>query len=201
MRTAVGLTLTFGFLVLGSGGALAQSSLEYAAAAAGGSAGSVAGKGLSMAIDKVFRKVDEKGEQALKIAGQPQAAKVTAKPGTASAIKAEKDLPPMTPASRSRRARPAVALPEATASSNLATFSRPPAIPERPPVTRDQLASLQPGESAQNTIAALGRPSARISIPEEGRLLEIYQYSANGHVIGAVRLSGGVVSGVRISGQ
>jgi hypothetical protein len=206
MRTVVGFALTCGFLVLGSGRAAAQSSLEYAAAAAGGSVGGVAGKGLSAAIDKVFRKVDEKGEQALKIAGEPQAAKAPGKTGKA-AVKVEKDLPAMAPAARGRRSRPAVALPAVALpavapSSDMAAFSRAAAaVPERPQVTRDQLASLQPGVSAQNTIAALGRPSARISIPEEGRLLEIYQYSANGHVIGAVRLSGGVVSGVRISGQ
>jgi hypothetical protein len=200
MRTVVGFALTCGFLVLGSGRAAAQSSLEYAAAAAGGSVGGVAGKGLSAAIDKVFKKVDEKGEQALKIAGEPQAAKAPGKTGKA-AVKVEKDLPAMAPAARGRRSRPAVALPAAAPSSDMAAFSRAAAVPERPQVTRDQLASLQPGISAQNTIAALGRPSARISIPEEGRLLEIYQYSANGHVIGAVRLSGGVVSGVRISGQ
>lgn len=200
MRTFAGLTLTLGFLVLGSGGAAAQSSLEYAAAAAGGSAGSVAGKGLSMAIDKIFRKVDEKGEEALKIAGQPLAAKPAVKATAGALVKAEKELPAMAP-SRGRRARPAMRLPQSAVDGGLATYMAPEAAPVRPPVTREQLASVQPGGTAENLVAALGRPSARISIPEEGRLLEIYQYSAGGDVIGAVRLSNGVVSNIRVSGQ
>jgi hypothetical protein len=44
----------------------------------------------------------------------------------------------------------------------------------------------------------LGVPSGRITLPEDGHTIEIYQYSANGASLGTVRLSDGRVSSLLI---
>jgi outer membrane protein assembly factor BamE (lipoprotein component of BamABCDE complex) len=72
--------------------------------------------------------------------------------------------------------------------------SMPPAPP--PPATPETIAAIQAGTSRDQLVSSLGTPSARISMFEDGRLVEIYRYSNSGSTVGAVRLANGSVETV-----
>jgi Tfp pilus assembly protein PilF len=90
-------------------------------------------------------------------------------------------------------------------------------IPTPPPpsdVVADVVAkSPLPAQPAEMTVAdlqrvtegmsreqllKLGSPTGRITMDEDGHLIEIFQYSANGTGLGSVRVTDGAVSGVRL---
>ena len=61
-----------------------------------------------------------------------------------------------------------------------------------------QIFAFEPDQKNREQLLKLGVPSGRITLPEDGHTIEIYQYSANGASLGTVRLSDGRVSSVLI---
>jgi len=56
---------------------------------------------------------------------------------------------------------------------------------------------MQVGASRNDLLTRLGSPSSRIVMPEDGGLVEVYTYRANGTKVGSVRLLNGSVTEVQ----
>lgn len=74
--------------------------------------------------------------------------------------------------------------------------AKSPALPLPREVTADDLRKVTAGMNREQLLQ-LGSPAARITMDEDGHLIEIYQYSANGTSLGTVRLTDGTVSSVQ----
>lgn len=72
-----------------------------------------------------------------------------------------------------------------------------PAAPARPEVTADDLKKVAAGMRREDLLK-IGEPAGRMTLDEDGHLIEIYQYSAKGAQIGTVRMTDGVVSSVKL---
>lgn len=73
----------------------------------------------------------------------------------------------------------------------------PPVAPPPPQVTLDDLKQVAVGEQ-RDELLKLGPPSARISMWEDGHLLEIFSYRAKELTLGQVRLHDGAVHSVEL---
>jgi hypothetical protein len=69
--------------------------------------------------------------------------------------------------------------------------------PPPPPVTPDDLKTLASGTSRAEVLK-LGAPSSRITMFDEGHLVEIFRYQTHETTFGVVRLSDGSVSSVQV---
>ena len=67
------------------------------------------------------------------------------------------------------------------------------APPPPPQATQDDLKDLEDG-TARADVLKLGAPAARITMYEDGHLVEIYRYQSRDTTLGVVRLSDGSVS-------
>jgi len=236
---------SFGLIVLAvtmAGSVLAQSITEVGVAAAGGTVGGAAGKGLSDQLTNVFGKVDDHTKAAAKQdpakkaapkqapanpeqanteakATKPDAASVSttnAAPASSSSKPTVKSKPvraSVEPASREKAQHISGGVPEPPPAPSHAAAIPPPApqtqapsvpapvvIPPPPPppvVTAKDLETLAPGTSRADLLK-LGTPAARITMFDDGHLLEIFSYAANNSTLGVVRLTDGEVSRVEI---
>lgn len=179
-----------------SSGIQAQSLSEHAAAAAGATIGTAAGKPMSNALTKIFGKVQSDAEKAAK---NPNPSKPLTKTTVETpvvktpAVGAASSTPSAQPSSVSHRRSP---------HSETATFAPVVAqpfviVPVEPPAvkqaTAEELALIKIGTSEKDLVEALGRPSSRITIPEEGHMFETLQYRANGKPLAIIRLDNGQV--------
>jgi len=73
----------------------------------------------------------------------------------------------------------------------------PPSPPARPQVTADDLKKVAAGMNREQLLK-IGEPAGRITLSEDGHLIEVFQYSANGASLGTVRLTDGTVSSVQL---
>jgi len=64
-------------------------------------------------------------------------------------------------------------------------------------VTPEALASTKVGMTTEQVLAKLGVPAARLTIPEENQLIQIFSYRTAPDKVGAVYLSNGKVSEIR----
>jgi hypothetical protein len=190
-----------GSLIVASG-IQAQSLSEHAAAAAGATIGTAAGKPLSNAITKIFNNVDDNAQKAAKNPSKPltkpESETKSAKPPATGAI--VNAGPPVSgggsgstqPSSGSRRRTPRS---ESAVNEPVAppTFTIVPIAPPVKQASAEELALIKVGTTEQELVAALGRPYSRITIPEEGHMLETYQYRANGKPLATIRLDNGQV--------
>ena len=55
------------------------------------------------------------------------------------------------------------------------------------------------GTARDTVVDTLGTPTARVTIPENGRFLEVYYYHSKGETMGAVRLVDGEVTEVQLA--
>jgi hypothetical protein len=198
-------------------GIQAQSLSEHAAAAAGATIGTAAGKPLSNAITKIFGSVDNDAKKAAATkANTPKVQTKDSKESTPTpsmstptlggsstpSIGSTSPPPSAAPGSSRRQSRDA-----ASASRDTTTVSLPvvsvPAVQEQARVepTAEQLASVKVGATAKEVLAVLGPPESRVTIPDEGHMLEICQYWARGKQLGTVRLDNGQVVTVQSSAQ
>jgi hypothetical protein len=179
-----------------------QNILEHAAAAAGATIGTGAGKALSNGIDKVLGKAAETGSNAAKPV--VRTAPPTTTPSTPGIQPST--LSPSTPSTptpsggsqhaRSRRQaasadrdKPVFAAPEVQVPAPTA-----PAVVAPPPLTAEDFAKVKEGASRADVLAALGVASSHVTIPDDGHLIEILSYSdANNRRVGSVRIDNGVV--------
>ena len=179
--------------------AYAQNILEHAAAAAGATVGTGGGKMLSNGIDKILGKAAETGSNAAKpVPARPATIPIAPPAPVSNRAPAFSQVPigqPETPQhARSRRSaaavdpdKPVFAAPEAPVSAPAA----PSAI--APPPSPEDFAKMKEGASRADVLAALGTPSSRITIPDDGHLIEIFSYSDGNRRVGSVRIDNGVV--------
>jgi hypothetical protein len=88
----------------------------------------------------------------------------------------------------------------ATASNATASYIQPiPVLPPPPPphATPEALQTLASGTN-RSDVLKLGPPSSRITMFDDGHLVEIFRYQARDTTFGVVRLSDGSVSKVEI---
>jgi hypothetical protein len=203
----------FGMFVAVAGLAWSQAMVEAAGAVAGGSIGGVAGKKVSDGITNVLGKVDAVAGKAAKTGKAPEAAvdKVRAdKPaggtvlqvGSGAVIKDHSLVPPPPPpVRRAAVVPPPPPLPNAGSGSGsgsaFAGIQPIPVLPPPPQVTSDDLKALASG-TARKDVLKLGAPASRITMYDDGHLVEIYRYQSRDTTLGVVRLSDGSVSSVQV---
>lgn len=177
----------------------AQALIEHAAAATGGTVGGVAGKKLSDGLTKIFEKVDATTKKAAKIGENGQAKQVDAKgvpllqvgPGSPKGRDTSGVVPPPPPA---RRAGVQTQAPPPVPAPVVVVAPPPPPPPE---VKVEDLKKLIAGTKREEVLK-LGPPAARVTMFDDGHLLEIYRYMAGDTTLGVVRLIDGSVSSLLI---
>jgi len=200
-----------GLLVVSSVSGLAwsQAMTEAAGVLAGGSIGGVAGKKVSDGITNVMGKVNGVASQATKTTQAPQAAVAKAKGdapsgnavlqvGPGGVVKDHSLVPPPPPPTKRAAIVPP---PPAVGPSPSITAFHPAALvlppPPPPQVTADDLKSLASGTERKDVLK-LGSPASRITMYDDGHLVEIYRYQSHDRTIGVVKLSDGSVSKVQV---
>ena len=176
-----------------------QTLTEFGAAAAGGSVGGAGGKKVSDGINSIFNKVGgvtDKASAAGKPADKPPAAKqqpaLEVSPGVPKDDGSGVPAPPETNVAV-RKAAPEP--PSVVTVEEVAPVA--PAPPPPPPqMTAEDLKQVAPGSSREDLLK-LGAPSARITMIEDGHLVEVYNYIAHGENLGRVRLTDGAVASVQ----
>jgi len=111
--------------------------------------------------------------------------------GSAGRAREDEPLPPA-----NRRPVPGQASSAAPVhpDSALASASPAPAVPQ---LKAEDLKKVTAGMSREQVLQ-MGSPAGRITMDEDGHLIEIFQYSTNGTRIGSVRLTDGTVSNVQL---
>lgn len=201
----------------------AQSLAEHAAAAAGATIGTAAGKPLSGAITKIFGETDDQLKttnhaitkpstrtpppvEKLAPGGSPGAAIApiggSGDPGPlGSSGGSAATSPSAAPASRGAAVRHLKPAANSTAAfePTPSPFTTPvviePPAPKQP--TLQEVSGIQVGASEKDVLATLGVPASHVTVPDDdGHLRESLQYWANGSQLGTIRLDNGVVSTV-----
>jgi len=184
--------------------ASAQSLVEHSAAAAGGSVGGVAGKKVSDGLTAIFQKVDKQTQKAAK-APAPASQKAAPKPSDDASApllevgpavpKQRASVPPPPPPIRHAAVHKTPPLPTRVVA--------PPYPPARAPqpeivqVTSAELHTVHAGMT-RDDVLKLGSPAARITMFDDGHLIEIYRYQERDNMLGTVRLTDGAVSSVQV---
>jgi len=208
MRSFAPIALLGSFLLVNL--AQAQSLAEHAAAASGATIGTAAGKPLSNAITKIFGQTDT----AAKKAANPAVNSKLTKP------EPERESAPLIqpgPGSGSIGGSGGGSSSGEPAPSRHGGFSRHPAasqytaiaapapleIPQAPrrELTAEEFSSVHVGASEQDVVTTLGQPESRVTIPDDGHLVEICQYWSQGKLLGTVRLDNGQVINVEARTQ
>jgi hypothetical protein len=185
----------------------AQSLAEHAAAASGATIGTAAGKPLSNAITKIFGQTDTTTKKAA-------SASIATKTKTSAKPEPELDSPPLVLATpQSGGGGGSLSSIGSSAPSRHGGFAprrgaaeyasiKPPAPvvvyqePPRKEPTAEELASIQVGASEQELVSTLGPPESKVTIPDDGHLVQICQYWSKGKQLGTVRLDNGQVVNV-----
>ena len=192
----------FSMLLVVAGLAWSQALTDAAGIVAGGSIGGAAGKKVSEGLTSVFQKVDATTAKAAKTgkADEKPAEKAEktkdGKPflqvGPGGVVKDHSLVPPPPPR------RVAVVPPPPPQIAPLATIRQTLApLPPPPVATSDDLRTLA-GGTARADVLKLGAPASRITMFDDGHLVEIYKYQTHDTSIGEVRLSDGSVSSVQV---
>ncbi len=174
--------------------AFGQAMIEHAAAAAGGTVGGVAGKKVSDGITKIFNKVDAQTKEAAKQGDKSKVQSLADRNtpllqvGPGAPKKDESGVVPPPPA---RRASAKIEAPPPPPPP--APVVEPPPPPPPPKVVSvDELKSIAAGMKREDVLK-IGPPSARITMFEDGHLLEIFRYMNGDSTLGVVRLADGSV--------
>ena len=193
-----------------------QTISEFGAAAAGGAVGGAAGKKVSDGITNVLDKIDQHTTAAaaspapkatVSVAPAPPLLQVS--PGIPGGAASVGGAPSAAPPSRVPVARAAVTdsvPPPPPLPSELVKRAAPPkptpppvpvvaVAPPPPPVTPDDLRAITPGESRADVLK-LGVPATRITMADDGHLLEVFRYMSGDTTFGVVRVIDGAVSQV-----
>src|ERR1035441_974292 len=200
MRSLAPIALLGSFLLVTA--VQAQSLAEHAAAASGATIGTAAGKPLSNAMTKIFGQTDTTTKNA---ASAPAVTKTPAKPEPESAplIRAVPqsgggESPSM--AGGSAPSRHGGFAPR-RADTEYASINPPQAVvayhePPRKEPTAEDFATIQVGASEAQVASALGQPESKVTIPDDGHMVQICQYWSKGQQLGTVRLDNGQVVNV-----
>ncbi|HEV8145497.1 MAG TPA: hypothetical protein VGP79_03915 [Bryobacteraceae bacterium] len=180
----------------------AQALIEHAAAATGGTVGGVAGKKVSDGLSKIFEKVDTTTRKAAKAGDNGKARDVDAKGapllqvGPGSPIKGRDTSGVVPPPPPARRAGVQTQAPPAPAPAPVVVAQVPPP-PPLPEVKLDDLKKITAGTKREEVLK-LGPPASRVTMFDDGHLLEIYRYMAGDMTLGVVRLVDGSVASLLI---
>jgi hypothetical protein len=194
-------------LLVGAFAAFAQNLAETSLAAATGSVAGVAGKPISDSLGKIFGQVNAQAKSSASPqprksapatrevpAKKPGVSTTAPMAGAFSAGSGSRSAPARGGSSRSRaRMHYAAPLPAPLPAPEPPVAAAPP--------TLEQIASVGTGTERADVLTRLGSPVARVSIPESGQLLEVYQYVDRRGNLGSVRLRDGRVSEVRVDSQ
>lgn len=182
--------------------AFPQALVEHSAAAAGATIGTTAGKSLSNSMDRIFGNMEENTVHAAGVTKKVEKKKEQVLSAETGSAQTDADGPASpngkTKSARSRRGK-AGARTETAATAPLIAIPAPPPLPKEPAL--EDLLNVQTGTREEALTASLGRPSSRISIPDDGHLLEILRYTAGGQLLGVVRVDNGAVVSVQPASQ
>ncbi|HVO98413.1 MAG TPA: hypothetical protein VMT15_10120 [Bryobacteraceae bacterium] len=171
----------------------AQTLTEMSGAVAGGAIGSAAGKKVSEGITAIFGKVDATTKKAAKpedpAKKEPLLEVGEGVPRRASSP--ESVPPPPPPAGAHRAVKPPVPEPAPE------VLPPPPPPPPPPQVTSEDLKKVAEGMK-RDDLLKLGAPAARITMDDDGHLMETYTYYAKDTAIGRVKLTDGSVTKVEV---
>jgi hypothetical protein len=180
----------------------AQTLTEFGAVAAGSAVGGASGKSVSNGITTIFGKVDQQTAKAAaketKKEKEPEAEALKVAPGAPAADPGGVPLPPAPPAKRSAPAPISVA--QYVLPSEIARISSwadvAPTLPPPPVMSPEDLRSVSTGITRADVLR-LGAPSSKITMFEDGHVVEQYSYHQNGQKFGGLKLTDGVVSSVQ----
>ena len=185
------------FILLLSTAAFSQNLTEFGAVTAGSTVGGASGKAVSNGINAIFGKVDQ---QTAKAAVAPTKKGVPEPPP----FKVSEGVPsddtggvPLPPSPHRRIAATPVAhyaLPvEVTRIRSLSDVA--PALPPPPIMSPEEFRKIATGMS-RSDVLHLGAPASKITMFDDGHLVELYSYHQNGQKFGALRLTDGTVSSI-----
>lgn len=205
-----------GTLLLAAG-AYGQTLSEHAAAAAGATIGTAAGKPVANALAGIMGQVDDATATAAKTGTKAKAV-------TTTTIAPEKFMPEDTARQTNRGGSPGAFSPGFGADveprdSDLPQRPQPvarrrpapvravpapavaPAVVEQPvkEPSLEEVASVKLGTSEQDLFAVLGQPESRVIVPDDdGHMRESCQYWNKGKQLGTIRLDNGQVVRVEV---
>jgi hypothetical protein len=179
-----------------------QTMTEFGAVAAGSAVGGASGKSVSNGITAIFGKVDQQtakaAAKATKKEQEPQTDALKVAPGAPKADPGDVPLPPAPPAKRTAPAPVPVA--QYVVPSEIARISSwadvAPVLPPPPVMSPEDLRSVSLGTTRADVLK-LGTPSSKITMFEDGHVVEQYSYHQNGQKFGGLKLTDGVVSSVQ----
>jgi len=193
------LVLRFSMLLVVAGLAWSQALTEAAGIVAGGSVGTGAGKKVGEGITGVLQNVNATAAKAAKTekptakTADKSSAVAVLQTGPGGVVKDHSLVPP--PPAKKNAAGVPPPPPVKPAAPALLT----PALALPPPrvATAEDLKTLSSGTSKAEVLK-LGAPSSRVTMFEEGHLVEIFRYQARDAAFGTVRLSDGSVTSVQV---
>jgi hypothetical protein len=174
-----------------------QNLTEFGAVAAGSTVGGASGKAVSNGISAIFGKVDQ---QTAKAAVTPTKKEVPEPPP----FKVSQGVPlddtggvPLPPSPHKRAVASPVAqytVPqEITRIRSLSDVA--PTLPPPPEMSPEELRKISTGTS-RSDVLRLGTPASKITMFDDGHLVELYSYRENGQRFGTLRLTDGAVSSI-----
>jgi len=200
-----------------SGTVYAQALSEHAAAAAGATIGTAAGKPIANTLSGIFNNVDATTSAAAQTGTKPKA---TVVPKTDSAPTINRGRAPGTfspgfggdggsgaslttdeasGASASSRSRRRWAPMTGTAAPVITLAPIPEPVRE---LSLEEVAGVKIGTTEQDLFAALGKPASHITVPDDdGHIRESCQYWSGGKQLGTIRLDNGQVVKVEVRQQ
>jgi hypothetical protein len=183
------------FILLLSTAAFSQNLTEFGAVTAGSTVGGASGKAVSNGINAIFGKVDR---QTSKAAVTPTRKEVPEPPPfkvSQGVLSDDTGGVPLPPSPHKRAAASPVAhyaLPqEITRLRSLSDVA--PALPPPPEMSPEEFHKIATGTS-RSDVLRLGTPASKITMFDDGHLVELYSYHQNGQKFGALRLPDGAVS-------
>jgi hypothetical protein len=103
--------------------------------------------------------------------------------------------PPIQRTPAPKPAAPVAAMPPAPEQAPVPTLIRfEPRTEPLPQITLEALESIKAGMQQAELVKSLGQPVSKLSIPEDGTLLETYRYNVTGGRTAIVRFANGIVS-------
>ena len=179
----------------------AQTMTEFGAVAAGSAVGGASGKSVSNSITAIFGKVDQQTARAAKETRREKEPQVEALKVAAGAPVADPGGVPLPPAPPAKRSAPApVPVAQYVPPSEIARISSwadvAPTLPPPAVMSPDDLRSVSTGMTRADVLR-FGAPSSKITMFEDGHVVEQYSYHQNGQKFGGLKLTDGVVSSVQ----
>jgi len=174
---------------------------EFGAVAAGSAVGGASGKSVSNGINAIFGKVDQQTARAAKETRREKEPQVEALKVAAGAPVADPGGVPLPPAPPAKRSAPApVPVAQYVPPSEIARISSwadvAPTLPPPAVMSPDDLRSVSTGMTRADVLR-FGAPSSKITMFEDGHVVEQYSYHQNGQKFGGLKLTDGVVSSVQ----